>query len=204
MALRLKVDYLVCEKICIPHERRSRARSAGGRRRPRAISPSSSTAMPSRVPGDGSGAWPASGLGPGRAAARRIRASSVAVASALPLDRPDLIVEGPGRPVFPGPQVALDARQDSRPFDHRREARRQGAAAGRHAAAADGGRWRRAASRHACRPRRAAAAALATALLAALLGGLILNLMPCVLPVLSLKLLAFVGHGETPREIACA
>ena len=29
----------------------------------------------------------------------------------------------------------------------------------------------------------------------ALLGGLILNLMPCVLPVLSLKLLAVIGHG---------
>ena len=32
----------------------------------------------------------------------------------------------------------------------------------------------------------------------ALLGGLILNLMPCVLPVLSLKLLAMVGHGGAP------
>lgn len=32
-------------------------------------------------------------------------------------------------------------------------------------------------------------------LLFALLGGLILNLMPCVLPVLSLKLLSVVGHG---------
>ena len=39
-----------------------------------------------------------------------------------------------------------------------------------------------------------------TALLAALLGGLILNLMPCVLPVLSLKLLAFVGHGGAGTE----
>ena len=29
----------------------------------------------------------------------------------------------------------------------------------------------------------------------ALLGGLILNLMPCVLPVLSLKLLSIIGHG---------
>lgn len=29
----------------------------------------------------------------------------------------------------------------------------------------------------------------------ALLGGLILNLMPCVLPVLSLKILALIGHG---------
>jgi suppressor for copper-sensitivity B len=32
-------------------------------------------------------------------------------------------------------------------------------------------------------------------LIFALLGGLILNLMPCVLPVLSLKLLKFMGHG---------
>ena len=31
--------------------------------------------------------------------------------------------------------------------------------------------------------------------LIALAGGLILNLMPCVLPVLSLKLLSVVGHG---------
>ncbi|MEI6558482.1 MAG: protein-disulfide reductase DsbD domain-containing protein [Rhodospirillaceae bacterium] len=37
--------------------------------------------------------------------------------------------------------------------------------------------------------------ALAPMLGLALLGGLILNLMPCVLPVLSLKLLAVVGHG---------
>lgn len=32
----------------------------------------------------------------------------------------------------------------------------------------------------------------------ALLGGLILNLMPCVLPVLSLKLLSVVRHGDRP------
>jgi len=36
----------------------------------------------------------------------------------------------------------------------------------------------------------------------ALLGGLILNLMPCVLPVLSIKLLAVVSHGgEAPARI---
>ncbi|MEX2201810.1 MAG: protein-disulfide reductase DsbD domain-containing protein [Dongiaceae bacterium] len=40
-----------------------------------------------------------------------------------------------------------------------------------------------------------AGAPLVAALLIALLGGLILNLMPCVLPVLSLKLLSVVGHG---------
>ena len=39
-------------------------------------------------------------------------------------------------------------------------------------------------------------------LVLALFGGLILNLMPCVLPVLSIKLLAVVGHGgDDPREV---
>jgi thiol:disulfide interchange protein len=47
----------------------------------------------------------------------------------------------------------------------------------------------------------AATAGLPTALAFALLGGLILNLMPCVLPVLSLKVLGFVKHaGHEPRK----
>ncbi len=41
---------------------------------------------------------------------------------------------------------------------------------------------------------------LALALLAALLGGLILNLMPCVLPVLSMKVLGLVESGESPQR----
>jgi len=41
---------------------------------------------------------------------------------------------------------------------------------------------------------------LALALLAALIGGLILNLMPCVLPVLSIKLLSVVSHGGAERS----
>lgn len=36
----------------------------------------------------------------------------------------------------------------------------------------------------------------------ALLGGLVLNLMPCVLPVLSLKLLALVGYAGAERQAA--
>jgi suppressor for copper-sensitivity B len=39
------------------------------------------------------------------------------------------------------------------------------------------------------------ASAIALILVLAVLGGLILNLMPCVLPVLSIKLLSVVGHG---------
>ena len=44
-----------------------------------------------------------------------------------------------------------------------------------------------------------AAAPLPVMLALALLGGMILNLMPCVLPVLSMKLLAVVGHGGGRR-----
>jgi thiol:disulfide interchange protein len=40
----------------------------------------------------------------------------------------------------------------------------------------------------------------ALALAAALLGGLILNLMPCVFPVLAIKMLAFVGQGSSTRR----
>ena len=45
------------------------------------------------------------------------------------------------------------------------------------------------------------AASFALILLLAVLGGLILNLMPCVLPVLSIKLLGVVGHGGGERRI---
>ncbi|MET0356432.1 MAG: thioredoxin family protein [Cellvibrio sp.] len=42
----------------------------------------------------------------------------------------------------------------------------------------------------------------ASALLLALLGGLILNLMPCVFPVLSLKALSLVGHAhQSPLQV---
>jgi thiol:disulfide interchange protein len=44
----------------------------------------------------------------------------------------------------------------------------------------------------------AAAVAFATALGGAFLGGLLLNLMPCVFPILSLKALSLARSGETP------
>lgn len=47
---------------------------------------------------------------------------------------------------------------------------------------------------------RGANLSLPLALLLALLGGLVLNLMPCVLPVLSLKALSLVASGESPQR----
>ncbi len=48
------------------------------------------------------------------------------------------------------------------------------------------------------------APALAAILGLALLGGLVLNLMPCVLPVLALKLMGAIGHGGGARGAARA
>ena len=41
---------------------------------------------------------------------------------------------------------------------------------------------------------------LATSIAFAFLGGLILNLMPCVFPVLSMKAASFAGHAHRPRD----
>lgn len=46
-----------------------------------------------------------------------------------------------------------------------------------------------------------AAPGFAAALVFAFIGGLILNLMPCVLPVLSIKILGFAGSGREPRDM---
>nr|MBA2814336.1 cytochrome c biogenesis protein [Candidatus Pantoea persica] len=39
-----------------------------------------------------------------------------------------------------------------------------------------------------------------TAIAAAFLGGLILNLMPCVFPVISLKALSLIRHHDRPAQ----
>ena len=48
-------------------------------------------------------------------------------------------------------------------------------------------------------PAGGASLSLAAALLGAILGGLILNLMPCVFPVLAIKVMGFAGHGDDRR-----
>lgn len=50
-------------------------------------------------------------------------------------------------------------------------------------------------------PAVAAPASLGTALLLALLGGALLNLMPCVFPVLSLKVMGFAQHAGEHRKL---
>jgi suppressor for copper-sensitivity B len=192
LGLRLKVDYLLCEKICVPYSAQLALDLPAG-----SAAPSDYAQLidryAARVPGDGA----AHGLkliSAGVVGDESAPHLAVAVDSALPFIDPDLIVEGPSGLYFPAPHVNVASDGHHALFD----------IAVRHDAKApplagtpliltvvDGERGLEAR----VLPATTTGSPLWPALLAALLGGLILNLMPCVLPVLSLKLLAFVGHG---------
>jgi len=214
--LRTGLSYLACSEICVPHQ--------------------VELALDLPADGDGSeaaalidrfGDWvPAEGAGHGlqlRSVATRAGAEGplleVEVASLLPFEAPDLLVEGNPDWLFDVPTVDLS--------DDRRSAMlRAPAFKAVDDAAPLQGSWLtltvvdwtdgrpRALERSlevtaqpqqfgrdngdvlpAPRPVSAEPTGLAVILGLALLGGLILNLMPCVLPVLSLKLLSVVGHG---------
>ncbi len=196
LGFRLKVDYLVCEKICIPYTARLSLDLPAS-----APAPSEFAQLiaryASKVPGDGA----AHGLTLSAATAQGDGDHPhlvVSVDSALALDHPDLIVEGPSGLYFPAPLVTIDRGGRHVLFDIavRRDAKAPPLAdTPLILTVVDGERGLEAK----VLPGEGAVSPLWPALLAALLGGLILNLMPCVLPVLSLKLLAFVGHGGASR-----
>ncbi|MEA2780678.1 MAG: suppressor for copper-sensitivity [Rhodospirillaceae bacterium] len=193
LALRLKVDYLVCERICIPMSARLSLALPAGPPRPSEFAQLIDR-YASRVPGDGAG----HGLkleSVGAVGEGNMPRLKVSIASALPLDHPDLIVEGPAGLYFPAPQVTIDRGGRHALFEiavQRQDKAPPLAGTPLALTMVDGHRGLEAKVVPASA---VASPGLGAALLAALLGGLILNLMPCVLPVLSLKLLAFVGHG---------
>ncbi len=201
LALKLGLDYLVCEKICIPYQASLALDLPGG-----AATPTEHAHLidrfVSRVPGDGSG----SGLTLERAAWRgggspiiEITARSLAA-----FEKPDVIVETPpdvdasfGRPVMTLSDQGRTARL-------RIPIRVEDATKARSLGGlpvtltlVDGERsMERTVTLDTGLPTPTVQpTGFFAALLVALLGGLILNLMPCVLPVLSLKLLSFVGQG---------
>ena len=204
--LRAAVDYLVCEKICVPAHAELKLDLPAG-----AATPSTFVDLVDRwrakVPGDPA----AAGLTVERVALVGSGEQSrlaVLVASREPLAAPDLIVEGPagyrfGRPkaergadgsalllvpvategalpaALVGTDVTLTVIDGARAAEVKHRIAAGGA--GDVARLTDG-------------------ASLGWMLLVALAGGLILNLMPCVLPVLSLKLMAVVAHGGGGRR----
>jgi suppressor for copper-sensitivity B len=208
--LKAHVDYLVCKDICIPYTADLAMTVPGGPATPSAHVQLIDRFM-AQVPGDGA----AHGLrleqvavrGEGDAATLQVVARST-----LPFVHPDLIVEAPGGLHFGPPKAAVDqdglratlelpiARDDGAPepktaaltltlFDGARGLERSVTPGQTLAPPAPSGG-----------PTPVRGAALLPMLLTALIGGLILNLMPCVLPVLSLKLLAVVGFGGAARS----
>ena len=199
--LRAKVDYLVCEQICIPYQAVLALDLPTG-----PAGPTEHGQLIDRfagqVPGDGSAhdlRLEQIGLG-GNAAAPALE---VVAQSRIAFTAPDLIVEGPPGLYFAAPEVTLrdgGTRADLRVPVTRDEGAPALSDASLTLTFVDGTRGleRVVTPGPVTAPgilEPSAATTLLPMLLVALLGGLILNLMPCVLPVLSLKLLGVVGHG---------
>jgi suppressor for copper-sensitivity B len=208
VTLDAKITYMVCEEICVPLEAQLSLPLPAGEAMP-SMSAYRIERWRARVPGDGE----AAGLAIGDVALSGSVDQpllTVQVSSLVPFAVPDLIVEGPPGYLFRKPEISLDSSgqaasfvlpvllgpQVNRPLEN----------ASLQLTLVDGARAMAAATV----PSGSLAAAvgavpvqlvesdfagLAAMLGLALLGGLILNLMPCVLPVLSLKLLSVVGQG---------
>ncbi|MDA0702346.1 MAG: protein-disulfide reductase DsbD family protein [Proteobacteria bacterium] len=204
LALKAKLDYLTCEEICVPITVDLALTLPAGPAEPSKFAHLIER-FDERVPGDGQS------HGIGLAGARLTDGEGasaiveVTAESDLPFDAPDLFVEGPALYAFDRPEVRLED-------GGRRAVLRVAAHAATKTAPGlegelltftlvDGARVLEAAlapERAAARPDAARTDWLAILGLA-LLGGLILNLMPCVLPVLSLKLLSVVKLGGAER-----
>lgn len=206
LRVRAHVSYLVCDVVCIPGEAKLALDAAAGTA---ASSESEVIARYlARVPGAGAFA----GLVLERAEfAETLGRLSVMARAESPFHKPDLYVEGPEGYAFGAPEVRF--------WEGKRRAlfylpvTRSASAPPASALLGAGLRFTLVDDLAKSRPRAvervlpvvpASADALsgrtlAVVLALAFVGGLILNLMPCVLPVLSLKLLAVVGHGGAPR-----
>ncbi len=201
LRLRAALQYLTCEIVCIPYETTLALDLPAG------AAPAGATGFGAliaryraKVPGDGSDA----GL--------RLEGASLetgpkpvltlALAASPPLEHPDAFVEGPDGVSFGPPVLVLDD-----PAHPLLKLRAFGGAPDLAQlpsrdlviTVVDGSRAMEAATIPLVTAPPPEVAALLPMVLAALLGGLILNLMPCVLPVLALKLLGAVrdaGQGS--------
>jgi suppressor for copper-sensitivity B len=195
--LRAKVDYLLCEEICIPYtaELALDLPPGDGARAPQAFLIES---FRDQVPG--LGAERGLGItGVALAGSREEPILQVSARSDRPFKAPDLLVEAPPGFQFGAPEVSLS---DDGKAAVLRAAVSRGPAEGALEGTAltvtvtDGARGvETGAVARFLAPPQADLATLAGILALALLGGLILNLMPCVLPVLSLKLLSVAQQG---------
>ena len=194
LSVKAALDALACNEICIPIEADLRVDVPAGTGTPTAFTQLISR-WRARVPGPGDGV----GLAVD-ATARDGGSVVVTLRSDTPLESPDVFIEsdraGYG---FRAPRTELSA--DRRTATVTLEASFPRAAIPATLpvtlTVADGPRFLETTA--VIDIESAGGAVWLTMLGIALLGGLILNLMPCVLPVLSLKLMQVLQHSGTPR-----
>ncbi|MBC8339179.1 MAG: thioredoxin family protein [Rhodospirillales bacterium] len=212
------IRYLVCDDICIPYDATVALTLAPGDGKPSPFAHLINR-FAVTVPGDGK----RHGLSidgaetwlEGKTTWLRVKASA-----ALPFQAPDAYPEGPGGLSFSRPNVisgpdGRTADLEMRVFGLKYLDDKVGEVlAGRNLTLTivDGDRSAEgnltvsiasgtAAKAQAATERSSAGPSLFVILGLAVLGGLILNLMPCVLPVLSIKLLSVVKHGGGERRL---
>ena len=213
LLLKASVSYLACAEICIPYDADVSFVLPAGSAQP---SPEAHliNRFETRVPAAG----PAQGLDLARVeiAADGQNADTgklyVTASSQTPFTAPDVYVEGPDGMAFGKPRVSIDAAQgiavmevpieglklvETAPEDIAFTITLADSPRGAEFVGAQGDRASAdtLALMDDLPGMVAEGPSLALILGFALLGGLILNLMPCVLPVLSIKLLGMVGHG---------
>jgi suppressor for copper-sensitivity B len=198
LRLRAALQYLTCEIVCVPYETTLALDLPAG-------------AAPAGVTGFGAliGRYRAQVPGDATGSGIRLESASLetgakpvltlALAANPPLAHPDAFVEGPDGIGFSAPVMLLDdpahpllrLRAYGNPPDLAQLPNRNLVIT-----VVDGNRAIEAATIPDAAVPPPELAALLPMMLTALIGGLILNLMPCVLPVLSLKLLGAVGHAS--------
>jgi suppressor for copper-sensitivity B len=198
---RALVDFLLCSEICIPYQEEVElvlpAGAATSAREAFLIEQ-----YQAQVPDDGA----RSGLSLERAAltgSPEAPMVELLVRTALPAENPDVLVEGPSGYRFDKPVLARGGSPDTilLRLAYTTDETAEGGLAGQWVTftVTDGLRgMERSVILQPAPPSelgRSGGRSLWQILLLALLGGLILNLMPCVLPVLSIKLLSAIGHG---------
>lgn len=211
-AFSLAADYLACSEICVPVSAQFSLNLPAGPAAPSQFA-GKIERYQARVPGDGA----ESGLAIGKVVtggSKEKPTIEVAASARAPFATPDLFVEGPQSLRFGPPKVTLSGAGRSAMFsvpvdavagaevnlsgdsvtltlvDGARAMERTATVAKGAPPEAGGG------------PPAASLGRFLAVLGLALLGGLILNLMPCVLPVLSLKLLSVVASGGRETKAA--
>ncbi|ARJ64264.1 disulfide bond formation protein DsbD [Magnetospirillum sp. ME-1] len=205
VAARLAVDFLACAQICVPQKAELGLDLSTGPAEPSAFAHDIGR-FAALVPGDGRrhglSLDGAEALGSGETSALRLTVSSTE-----PFTDPDAFVEAEDVAAFGQPRVSLSPDRRRAEFHIPVPAGallKPLAGAPMSVTVTDG--MRAFETRMVPVPGTAApmaageAPGLAGMLLVALLGGLILNLMPCVLPVLSIKVIGVLAHGGGERS----